>query len=83
MFETINDLLFGIQGNDDVGRVNVSALTEDDDAGTATLPLPMEVSVKSFFPDLLAGLEEENNNNNSNNLQEPLLNSNHNSRSDE
>jgi hypothetical protein len=76
--------LFGIQGNDDVGRVNISALTEDDDAVSA-LPPPMEVSVKSFFPDLLAGMEDENNNNNnnSNNLQEPLLNSNHNSRSDE
>lgn len=85
LFDTLNDLLFGINENDEVGRVNISALTNDYEDGESA-PLPLEVSVESFFPDLLAGLDSninktsQNDESNDNNLREALLNNDNRSR---
>lgn len=85
---TLNDFIFEVDGNEQTGRVNMSGLTLDQDdidmdtdAEEAASSMPAEISIQSFFPDLLGGGSgggQNNgapNNSNDNNLEEPLIRS--------
>jgi hypothetical protein len=67
---TLNDFLFEVNRNEEVGRVNVSEITHDDDDGESGIPV-REVSIQSIFPDLLG--QETNHPREGQSLAEPLL----------
>ena len=74
--ETLNDFIFEVDGNDQVGRIanpNVSEITHDD-YDEEQLPV-REVSIQSIFPDILG--QEMERSQQSSSLQEPLLPQNH------
>ena len=74
---TLNDFIFEVDGNDQTARVNMSGLTtdqEDVEQATDGASMPAEISIQSFFPDLLGGATG-NQNNHDNNLEEPLIRS--------
>ena len=75
--ETLNDFIFEVDGNDQVGRIanpNVSEITHDD-YDEEHLPV-REVSIQSIFPDILGQEMERSQTTQSQqsaSLQEPLL----------
>ena len=74
---TLNDFLFEVDDNEQVGRVNVSELTNDDyEDGEGGVPPIREVSIQSIFPDILGQEMERSQTTQSQqsaSLQEPLL----------
>lgn len=72
----MNDFIFEVNGNEEVGRVNVSALTHDgDDDGEGGVPVrEVSVSIQSIFPDLLGNeMEGQSQPQSTQSLNEPLL----------
>lgn len=75
---TLNDFLFEVENHEDVGRLNVSHVSEltndnyyfrDDDDDGGNIRPPTEVSIQSIFPDLLGDelQKQQQGNNNTNN----------------
>lgn len=75
---TLNDFIFEVDGNDQVGRVaanNVSEITNDDFTTDEERVPVREVSIQSIFPDILGQEMERQQPTNSqqSSLNEPLL----------